>query len=134
MTLRLRAPAKTNLFLEVLRRREDGFHELDTVFAELDLADELEFELSSRPGIELTIEGDPGLSAGPENLVIRAGEGLRAGLGARGQELGARILLRKRIPQGGGLGGGSSDAAAALRGLDELWGLATAPPELARQA
>lgn len=119
--LRLRAPAKTNLFLEVRGRRPDGFHELDTVFAELDLADELELWPADGPGLALEIEGDAGLSAGPDNLVVRAADALRVAAGR--PELGARARLRKRIPQGGGLGGGSSDAAAALRGLDRLWGL-----------
>lgn len=126
------ARAKTNLFLEVPRRRDDGFHELDTVFIELATADTLEFERSETPGVWLEIEGDAELSAGPDNLVVRAGEALRSLAGD--ESLGARILLRKEIPQGGGLGGGSSDAAAALRGLDALWELQTPPAELARIA
>ncbi len=132
--LRELARAKTNLFLEVPKRREDGFHELDTVFIELAVADTLEFEARDEPGIELLIEGDAELSAGPDNLVVRAGEALRQLAGAAGQVLGARIRLRKAIPQGGGLGGGSSDAAATLRGLDALWSLESPPQELARIA
>ena len=132
--LRELARAKTNLFLEVPKRRDDGFHELDTVFVELAVADTLEFDLRDEPGVALEIEGDPELSAGPENLVVRAGEALRAAAAGGGASLGARIRLRKEIPQGGGLGGGSSDAAAALRGLNALWGLATPPAELARIA
>jgi len=128
------ARAKTNLFLEVPRRRDDGFHELDTVFIELAVADRLEFEARDEPGIELLIEGDAELSAGPDNLVVRAGEALRELAGAAGAGLGARIRLRKEIPQGGGLGGGSSDAAAALRGLNSLWGLGTPPEDLAQIA
>ena len=130
--LSLRAPAKTNLFLEVTRRRPDGFHELDTVFLELELADELTLQAAPGPTLRLEIEGDPGLSSGPENLVIRAGEALKRAAGRA--DLGASLTLRKRIPQGGGLGGGSSDAAAALRGLDRLWGLGLAPRRLAELA
>lgn len=116
------APAKTNLFLEVLGRRDDGFHELDTVFAALALADELELEPLGEGRIELAVEGGGGLvPADPGNLAWRAAEALRAAAGR--PELGARILLRKRIPAGGGLGGGSSDAAAVLAGLDAAWGL-----------
>lgn len=126
------ARAKTNLFLEVPRRRDDGFHELDTVFIELATADTLEFERSETPGVRLEIEGDAELSAGPDNLVVRAGEALRALAGDA--SLGAQILLRKEIPQGGGLGGGSSDAAAALRGLNALWALETPAADLARIA
>lgn len=127
--LSLRAPAKTNLFLEVTRRREDGFHELDTIFLELELADELSLSPAPGPELSLSIAGDPGLSCGPENLVLRAGEALKRAWGR--PELGAELSLRKRIPQGGGLGGGSSDAAAALRGLNELWGLRLSLDELA---
>jgi 4-diphosphocytidyl-2-C-methyl-D-erythritol kinase len=128
------ARAKTNLFLEVPRRRDDGFHELDTVFIELATADTLEFERSQEPGVVLEIEGDAELSAGPDNLVVRAGEALRTLAGEKAESLGARVLLRKEIPQGGGLGGGSSDAAAALRGLDALWELQTPAADLARIA
>jgi len=117
--VRARAPAKTNLFLEVLRRRGDGYHELDTVFAELDLADDLELALA--PELTVTCEGDPLVPSGPENLVWRAADALRKHAGR--PDLGARIAITKRIPSGGGLGGGSSDAAVALVALNELWGL-----------
>lgn len=126
--MKLLAPAKTNLFLEVRARRPDGFHELDTVFAALALADEL--ELSPLPGgrIELTVEGPADVPADASNLAWRAAEALR---GAAGRpELGAALRLHKRIPAGGGLGGGSSDAAAVLRGLDQVWGTRLAPARL----
>ena len=117
--IRLAAPAQTNLFLEVPARRPDGFHELDTVFVALELADEL--ELRPLPGgrIELQVEGGPDVPADSTNLAWRAAEALRQVAGR--PELGAALQLTKRIPAGGGLGGGSSDAAAVLRGLDRLW-------------
>lgn len=98
------ARAKLNLFLELLSRRPDGYHEIDSVFSEIDLGDTLEIEPADR--LSLTVEGAaPG---GPENLVWRAAEAL----GVK-----ARIRLVKRIPMGAGLGGGSSDAAAVLKAL-----------------
>ncbi len=135
---RVEAPAKTNLFLEVVRRRADGFHELDTVFAALDLTDELEVAVPAPTdarahapdapagALELTVrtpEGAPvpDVPEDASNLVLRAAAALRARAGLPG--LAARIRLTKRIPAGGGLGGGSSDAAAALVALDRLWGL-----------
>lgn len=130
-----RAPAKTNLFLEVRGRRPDGFHELDTVFVELALADEL--TATPRPDdalvLEVAGEGAGGaVPAGPENLVWRAADALRRRAGR--PELGATLRLTKRIPAGGGLGGGSSDAAAALRALDEAWKLRSDPAALAELA
>lgn len=99
------ARAKLNLFLELLGRRPDGYHEIDSVFAEIDLFDTLRIEPADE--ISLTIEGRIA-PAGPDNLVWRAA----AALGAR-----ARIHLVKRIPMGAGFGGGSSDAAAVLKAL-----------------
>jgi 4-diphosphocytidyl-2-C-methyl-D-erythritol kinase len=118
--MKVRAPCKTNLFLEVRGRRPDGYHELDTVFAELDLADELDVEPARE--LEVVCRGDPSVPSGPENLVWRAAHALRVRAG-RKDELGARIEIEKRVPSGGGLGGGSSDAAAAIIALDRLWEL-----------
>lgn len=126
--MELRAPAKTNLFLEVPRKRPDGFHELDTVFAALELADRLVLE----PAGELSLAVEDERLAGPDNLVLRAAEALRQAAGQ--PELGARIELHKEIPAGGGLGGGSSDAAATLRGLNELWELGLPHERLAELA
>lgn len=111
------APAKLNLFLEVLARRPDGYHEIDSVFAALDLHDTVELERAAETSLEVVgPDGDPapGVPADPTNLVWRA---------ARALDAPARIRLVKRIPPGAGLGGGSSDAAAVLHGLDELYGL-----------
>lgn len=120
--------AKLNLSLEVLGRRPDGFHELRTVFQTIDPGDRLEAE----PASALTLEvDDPSIPSGPENLVLRAAEALRAEAGIAA---GARLRLSKSVPAGGGLGGGSGDAAAALLLLDRLWKLALAPEQLHRLA
>ncbi len=111
MTLRARAPAKLNLFLEVVGRRADGYHEIDSVFASIDLHDEIDLDAAEEVALEV-VGGDAPADA--TNLASRAA----ASLG-----VGARITLRKRIPSGAGLGGGSSDAASALVGLDRLYGL-----------
>jgi 4-diphosphocytidyl-2-C-methyl-D-erythritol kinase len=120
------APAKLNLFLHVTGRRPDGYHELQTLFQLLDLADEISF--SVRPGGEI---GRPRGAAGvPEDqdLVVRAARALKR---ATGTPLGAEIEVHKRIPLGGGLGGGSSDAATTLLVLNELWGCGQSIRQLA---
>jgi len=109
-TLRIPAFAKINLHLGVLGRRPDGYHELRTVFQTISLHDTLELERVRRPGIDLTISG-AALDPGPDNLVWRAMESLSRELGLGG---GWRVRLHKCIPAAAGLGGGSSDAAAAL--------------------
>lgn len=115
--LRLQARAKINLFLRIGGRRADGFHSLRTEFQEISLADNLEFRLSSKPGIHLTISGRkiPGSS---ENIVVRALTRLQSELKTNE---GMTVRLTKDIPIGAGLGGGSSDAAAALWGGWLLW-------------
>ncbi|MCP9926879.1 4-(cytidine 5'-diphospho)-2-C-methyl-D-erythritol kinase [Cyanobium sp. CH-040] len=114
------SPAKINLHLEVLGLRPDGFHELAMVMQTIDLLDALELESSADAAI--TLECDrPGLPTDGSNLIVKAAELLRLRSGL--PELGARIRLRKRIPVGAGLAGGSSNAAAALVGLNALWGL-----------
>ena len=114
-------PAKINLTLRVLKRRSDGFHELDTVFQAIDLWDTLEFEHAD--GITLTID-HPELADDATNLVRRAAVLLRETFGI---ERGVSIRLLKRIPLQGGLGGGSSDAAATLLACAQLWNLDTDP-------
>jgi len=117
------AYAKINLTLEVLGRREDGYHEVRTILQTIDLADTITFEEST----ELSVESsDPSL-AGEENLVWRAADLLKRSAGHPG---GARIRLEKRIPMNMGLGGGSSDAATTLLGLNTLWGLKLDPAAL----
>jgi 4-diphosphocytidyl-2-C-methyl-D-erythritol kinase len=114
------APAKLNLALAVLGPRDDGYHDLLTVFQAVNLADTLAFREREAPGIGLRVDGDEPVPAGNDNLVVKAGEIL---LRATGLRRGAEIVLTKRIPAGAGLGGGSSDAAAALLGLEALWGV-----------
>jgi 4-diphosphocytidyl-2-C-methyl-D-erythritol kinase len=117
--IRIPAFAKINLRLDILGKRADGFHELRTIFQTISLHDELRLRLSRHPGTRLTLEGDEALSREPygKNLVYRAVEALRSELKTRG---GVEIELRKKIPAGRGLGGGSSDAAAALLGYLRL--------------
>lgn len=117
-SVELLAPAKLNLFLEVTGRRPDGYHEIDSVFQAIDLYDTLHLEVSET--LSLVVSGDAPADA--SNLVWKAAEAL----GVR-----ARISLRKEIPPGAGLGGGSSDAAAALLGLDRLYRLGLGPEGLA---
>ncbi len=114
--VRLPAFAKINLCLHVMGRRPDGYHELRTIFQAISLHDTLELSLTGNPGITLETS-DPGLSTGPENLVYRAIAAIGCELGFEG---GIRARLEKRIPIARGLGGGSSDAAAALIGMLRL--------------
>lgn len=126
MTLRAEALAKTNFRLEVLGKRPDGFHEIDTILQTIDLADVLEVAPASR-GITLECS-DPSIPSDGRNLVVRAAELLRRELGVSS---GAAIRLEKRIPAGGGLGGGSADAAIALLLLARLWEIDADVPALA---
>jgi len=120
------APAKLNLFLHVTGRRRDGYHELQTLFQFLDYGDSLWFEPDAS-GV-VTLQG--GLPQVPpeRNLIVRAARSLaeRTGCGK-----GVRIRIEKRLPVGGGLGGGSSDAATTLVALNLLWGLGLGSEELA---
>ena len=124
MKLLLRAPAKLNLFLHVTGRRADGFHDLQTVFQLIDLCDEIEIG----PGRGFEYRDDTGGALGEEHLCLRAWKMLCA---HHRDCPGVSVRLRKRIPTGAGLGGGSSDAAAVLRGLNHLWGLGHSTAELA---
>lgn len=118
------APAKLNLGLHVLRRRADGYHDLDTIFVPVAWHD----TLTARPAAELALTcSDPRLPVDASNLVLRAAEALRR---ASGTEAGAVLHLDKHLPFGAGLGGGSSDAAAALLLLCDLWNLRVAPGAL----
>jgi 4-diphosphocytidyl-2-C-methyl-D-erythritol kinase len=111
------ARAKLNLFLEIRGRRADGFHEIDTLMHEIDLADEVELFRASKSSLEIDV---PELELGEDNLGLRA---LRATEAHVGRDLPTRICIRKRIPAGGGLGGGSSDATAVIRGVNRLYEL-----------
>lgn len=120
MRLSLQAPAKINLYLRINGRRPDGYHLLDTLMQKINLCDDVELTLCSE-GICLECSGETVPVSG-ENLVARAANlFLRATVGRRARsEAGVHIRLTKRIPVAAGLGGGSSDAAATLRGLNEL--------------
>ncbi len=123
------AYAKVNLRLDVLGRRADGYHELRTIFQAISLHDTLVLESKREPGIELRIAGNSALAGEPgrDNLVYRAIDELGREIGLRS---GVRAVLTKRIPVGRGLGGGSSDAAAALIGLLRLTGKRVAAARL----
>ncbi len=112
------APAKVNLFLHVLGRRPDGYHELDSLAVFAAVGDTL--TATTADATTLAVAGAPGLSAGPDNLVLRATAALAALTGHGG---GAALRLDKRLPVASGIGGGSADAAAALRLLCRLWGV-----------
>jgi 4-diphosphocytidyl-2-C-methyl-D-erythritol kinase len=115
-TLTLPAPAKLNLMLHITGRRADGYHELQTLFQFLDYGDELSFRVREDGQIRLLTEL-PGVDH-DSNLIVRAARMLQRESGCT---LGADIQLAKRLPMGGGIGGGSSDAATTLLGLDHLW-------------
>lgn len=112
------APAKLNLFLRVLAREADGYHGIETLFCRIDLSDRLELVRTEAAGVSLRVTG---ADTGPadDNLAVRAA---RMVLGATGEPFGVAIDLTKRIPVKAGLGGGSSDAAAALVGVNRLAG------------
>lgn len=116
--LRLPAPAKLNLMLHILGRRADGYHELQTLFQFLDHGDELGF--SRRDDGHIRLHTEVAGVAHDSNLIVRAARKLQAQAGC---PLGADIWLDKRLPMGGGIGGGSSDAATTLLGLNHLWQL-----------
>lgn len=110
------APAKLNLMLHVVGRRADGYHELQTVFQLIDLCDRIEIRVRD-DGVISRPQGPAGVPES-EDLVVRAARALKQ---ATGTPLGAEIAVKKSIPMGGGLGGGSSDAATTLLALNEMW-------------
>ncbi len=125
--LRIQSPAKINLHLEVLGLRTDGFHELAMVMQSIDLADTLEITTNKSGQIKLSVD-NPELSSGNDNLIVKAARLLRNHV--KRKDLGAIIHLRKKIPIGAGLAGGSSNGAATLLGLNSLWDLALTQDQL----
>jgi 4-diphosphocytidyl-2-C-methyl-D-erythritol kinase len=117
--LTLPAPAKLNLMLHILGRRADGYHELQTLFQFLDYGDELSFAL--RDDGEICLRTEIADVPHDSNLIVKAARALQKQSGC---SLGVDIWLEKRLPMGGGIGGGSSDAATTLWGLNHLWKLA----------
>jgi 4-diphosphocytidyl-2-C-methyl-D-erythritol kinase len=124
------APAKVNIYLEVLGKRPDGYHEIESVLVAVGLYDTLVIKEESAGAVSLRCD-QPGLSPGPDNLINRAAELLKQRTGCL---RGAHIELIKRIPVSAGLAGGSSDAAAALAGLNRFWALGLSDADLAALA
>lgn len=121
----LKAPAKINLFLEILGKRDDGYHEIETVMQEIDLVDNLQFE-EIQEGVRLNCN-DKNIPSDENNLVCKAANLILNECGIR---KGVLISLEKNIPVGAGLGGGSSDAAATLKALNLLWKIGLNDAEL----
>jgi len=121
----LKAPAKINLFLEILGKRDDGYHEIETVMQEIDLVDNLQFE-EIQEGVRLNCN-DKNIPSDENNLVCKAANLI---LNECGIKKGVLISLEKNIPVGAGLGGGSSDAAATLKALNLLWKIGLNDAEL----
>lgn len=120
------APAKLNLMLHITSQRDDGYHELQTLFQFLDMGDRLSFELRS-DGLIQRSTGNEGIQA-DEDIVVAAARSLRESCGISG---GVDISIEKNLPLGAGLGGGSSDAATTLHALNQLWGCGLGSSELA---
>jgi 4-diphosphocytidyl-2-C-methyl-D-erythritol kinase len=124
--MQILAPAKINLSLRILNQRPDGFHEIETMIAPICLYDEIDLERQNR-WIDFSCD-DPTLSSGDDNLVVRAAKLFFERMKIKS---GVSIKLQKKIPHGAGLGGGSSDAAATLRGLNQLFGTKLSREQLA---
>ena len=126
--MKLFAPAKVNLYLRITGRRDDGYHLLDTLMVPISLGDEVEITRVDGPPKSVTVHADaPDLPLGEENTVSRAA---RAFHERSGCDAPVAVTIRKRIPIGAGLGGGSTDAAAVLRGLNELLGAGLSTEDL----
>lgn len=115
----LKAPAKVNYRLDVLNKRPDGYHELRMVMQRIDLCDEISITLCESAGITVSCDRED-VPGGPKNIAWKAAEAMLASCGS---QVGVDIFIRKNIPMAAGLGGGSSDAATVLMGLNELLGL-----------
>ncbi len=125
-TLHLKAPAKVNLRLDVLRRRPDGYHDLRMIMQRIDLCDDISITLTDNPGIRVVC-GRQGVPDGPGNIAWRAADAL---LRISGRAVGIDIAITKNIPVAAGLGGGSSDCATVLMGVNELLGLGLSDGQL----
>ncbi len=128
-TVTVAAPAKLNLYLHVTGKRDDGYHLLDSLIAFADIGDEITARATDNGSLSLSVKGPfaKDLAEEADNLVLRAARRLReaAGIGA-----GAHIVLEKRLPVASGIGGGSADAAAALKALTRLWGVTLPETEM----
>lgn len=123
--LKLKSPAKLNLYLRILNKRPDGYHNIVTLFERIDLCDDVVLK-ERKSGIRIACD-DPRLPLGPENLAYRAAKAL---MDYAGLSKGIQIKIKKCIPAGGGLAGGSSNAASVLLGLNRLWKLGLSRKEL----
>ena len=123
------APAKLNLYLHVTGKRDDGYHLLDSLIAFADVGDEIKARTAADGSLTLTVRGPfaKDLADETDNLVLRAARRLRE---VAGIEAGAHLVLEKRLPVASGIGGGSADAAAALKALCRLWGVEMAEAEM----
>ncbi len=129
-SIELKSPAKLNLYLKVIRKRPDGFHELKTIFERINLMDSI--RLSNDPKGKIRIQCDhPQVPKGPRNLVYRVADLLKRDFGVR---QGVHIDIKKRIPVAAGLAGGSSNAATTLMGLNKLWNLGLSRKKLVEYA
>jgi len=127
--IRIKSPAKVNLFLEVLGKRPDGYHELNTIMQEISLCDTIEIKEQSSG---ITIQTNhPDLAGGKSNLIYKAADLFKKHYRIN---KGVHIKLTKKIPIGGGLGGGSSNAAYTLKGLNQLWDMKLSEAELSMLA
>ena len=127
--MQVSAPAKINLFLKVLRRRPDGFHEIETFISPISLCDQIKIDKNKRgQGISFRCD-DPSVPRGSENLAVRAANAFFA---ATQTKPAVSIVLKKKIPHGAGLGGGSSDAAAVLLALNQLFATKLSREKLAK--
>jgi 4-diphosphocytidyl-2-C-methyl-D-erythritol kinase len=126
----VRVPAKVNLHLAVGDAREDGYHELVTLFQALSLSDEVTVAAADEPGVEVHGDGANAVPTGASNLAWRAVRALAMHVGRDPDDLKVRVMIRKSIPVSGGMAGGSADAAAALVGLASLWRLDIGREEL----
>ena len=126
--MRLSAPAKVNFGLCIVGRRKDGYHLLESLFVPIDLADQIEMEVTDRRPLDFRVQSEvPGVPEDGTNLAVRAA---LAFLAEAGIDAGLRLTLAKRIPAAAGLGGGSSDAGAVLRGLSRIFPAAVSEPRL----
>ena len=125
-SITIEAPAKVNYLLDVIRRRPDGYHDLRMIMQRVNLCDSISISLQPEPGIRVTCDAD-GVPDGPDNIAWKAADAL---LKRSGRQTGVQIAITKRIPAAAGLGGGSSDAAAVLTGLNTLLQLDLTDPEL----
>ena len=127
--IRLLAPAKVNLTLRVLGKRPDGYHDIESLVQKVSLYDKISIRQTPEPGIQLQCS-DPAIPSGPANLVYQAAQLVMEATGTT--DRGISIELEKRIPHGAGLGGGSSDAATTIMGLNSLLELGDAAGEAGR--